>query len=412
MMIDSDLFDERPEMQNDTMYVQMFNGFEMTYQGKSVMGGKKSNETQFAYLMQLLLHYRDTGVSRDYLEKVLFDDREIDNVHHAMQSVIYNAKKKLQRAGLPKVNYITFEQGIFYWTKEIPVIEDAREFERLYQLAEEITDKKQKIERYLQACYMVTGEFLSLQASVTWAGQESRRYRSLFSECVEKAVELLRSEGNYYYMDELGRYAAKIAPFCDWESVSMEALINQGRYDEAAKFYADTVDLYFTEQGLRPSPKMMESLEYLGSLMEHPHGVLDVIQAQLAEGERGRGGYMCSYPVFQGIYQMIERMMERGGQAVCLMMCTIVDSKGAVMKDGPILDEMSRRLGEAICCAVRYGDAVNRYGKGQFLVLLVNTTKENCSIIQKRIDHYFKTGRQRIGVQYYVNTVKSELREF
>ena len=46
-------------------------------------------------------------------------------------------KKKLLAAGLPNVNYIELRNGIFYWTPEIPVLEDAREFERLYALAQE-----------------------------------------------------------------------------------------------------------------------------------------------------------------------------------------------------------------------------------------------------------------------------------
>ncbi len=63
------------------------------------------------------------------------------------------------------------------------------------------------------------------------------------------------------------------------------------------------------------------------------------------------------------------------------------------------------RLGDAICHSIRHGDAVNRYGKGQYLILLVNITRENCEIVSKRINSNFLTGRQRTGVQYTVNSV-------
>ena len=81
--------------------------------------------------------------------------------------------------------------------------------------------------------------------------------------------------------------------------------------------------------------------------------------------------------------------MERSGQFVYLMLCTIVDSKGSPMKDGEELAQLSERLGEAICQSIRRGDVVNHYGKGQYLVLLMNTTRENCSIVQKRINYKF-----------------------
>ena len=39
------------------------------------------------------------------------------------------------------------------------------------------------------------------------------------------------------------------------------------------------------------------------------------------------------------------------------------------------------------------------------LALLVNTTRENCSIVQKRINEHFILGRQRARIEYYVNSV-------
>lgn len=86
---------------------------------------------------------------------------------------------------------------------------------------------------------------------------------------------------------------------------------------------------------------------------------------------------MCPYPVFAGIYQMIVRMMDRGGQAVYLMLCRIVDSKGNPMKEGSTLDELTGRLGEAIRQSTRRSDVITKYGSGQYLVVLLNTTREN-----------------------------------
>ena len=391
--------------ENGTLYVQMFGNFSMIWNGRQLIGGTKSAETQFAWLMQLLLHNRENGISRNRLEEILFEGRDIADLHHAARSVIYNAKKKLRAAGLPDVNYIVQREGVYYWTREIPVIEDAAELERLYGEAENEEDPERQQQLYLEACYTYTGEFLEVQTGVVWAAQEARRYRGLFCACVEKAVELLRINQDYIQMQELGLYAARINPLADWETVTMEALISLGRDEEARKFYDDTVELYFQEQGLRPSGQLMELLNKLGAQIGHHYAVLDDIQARLAEEGEGSGGYICSYPVFQGIYRMIERIMERGGQSVYLMLCTVVDSKGNPMKDGAMLEELSERLGEAIQQSVRRGDAINKYGKGQYLVLMLNTTRENCKILQRRINYHFIVGRQRTGIQYYVNSV-------
>ena len=159
----------------------------------------------------------------------------------------------------------------------------------------------------------------------------------------------MRRRHDYFRMEELGIYAAKVNPLADWEIVTMEALISTGRYADAEKLYEDTVDLYLQEQGLRPSPRLMELLNKLGGQMGRQYAVLDDIQMELAEADSMRqGGYVCSYPVFQGIYRMITRLIERGGQSVYLMLCTVVDSKGNPMKAGPMLEDLSQRLGDAI----------------------------------------------------------------
>ena len=186
----------------------------------------------------------------------------------------------------------------------------------------------------------------------------------------------------------------------------MEALASMGRYEEARKLYEDTVDYYFNEQGLRPSKKLMAQFERLGEEMMHRYAVLDQIQEDLSgRNDNNPGGYFCSYPVFQGIYRMIERMLERSGQSVYLMLCTVVDGKGNPMQSSPMLEELSKRMGDAIKRTIRRGDALTQYGKGQYLVLLVNTTRENCVVIQKRINDRFIIGRQRSAIQYYVNSV-------
>ena len=394
------------ETRENVLYVRMLGGFSMQWNGKLIAGGSKASDSQTTYLLQILIHARGKGVTQDQLEELLFEDREMNNVHHALQSVIYNTKKKLEKAGLPPVNYIEQRKGVFFWTEELPLVEDARQFEELFRTAENTKDLDEQLALYQDACHWYSGEFLPMQTGVIWAAREARRYKEISCQCVERAAVLLRMNQDFFQMEELGTYAARIDPLADWETVTMEALASLGRYEDARKLYDDTVQFYFNEQGLRPSRRLMEQFERLGSEMQHQHAALDQIQAELSGlSDRHPGGYVCSYPVFQGIYRMVERMMERGGQSVFLMLCTVVDGKGNPMKEGPVLEELSRRMGDAVHNSIRRGDAMCRYGRGQVLTLLVNTTRENCGVIQKRINTHFIVGRQRSGIQYYVNSL-------
>lgn len=381
----------------------------MEWNGEEVTKGK-ARESQFSYLMQMVLHYEKEGVSREEIKEVVFEERNLENVNHALRSVIYNARKRLKAAGLPgEEAYIEQRNGRFYWTKEIPVVEDARQMERLVTEAREEKDLDRKLNLYREACYLYTGEFLGVQGSAMWAVREARRYHLLFCSCVEKAARLLREAGDYEGLKALGEHAAKVDPLADWEVLSMEALVSLGRHLEARKFYSDTLELYLKEQGFTPSKKMQDMVRKLGEQMEHDYGVLDEIQRELfLEKEPRSGGYLCSYPVFQGIYQAVRRMGERGGQSVYLMLCTVVDGKGNPLEEGARLRELSGRLEECVRGAVRGSDVVSRYGRGQYLVLLVNTTREDCCVVQRRITQGFIRNRQRISVEYHVNSVNCE----
>ena len=386
--------------------VNMFGTFSLSFGEQLLNGRNKSGESAFISLMEILLHAGSKGVPRDELEQAVFQNADLKNIHHSTQNAIYNAKKRLLAAGLPDVNYIEQRDGVFYWTDEIPVFEDAREFERKIAQADVENDANKKIGLLMDAIHLYVGEFLEMQASVIWIAKEARRYREMFCECVEKTAELLRKKEEWFLLEDLGLYAAKVYPFSEWETLTMEALIATNRYDEAIRFYEDTSEYYMSVMGLRPSQRMQDLMNYLGDQINHSYEVLDEIQTKLMEEDpQARGGYSCSYPIFRGIYQLTERTMERGGQSVFLMLCTIVDGKGNPMKEGSMLTELTERLKNAIFSSIRRSDVVCRYGKGQYLVLLANTTMENCRIVQKRINDNFLIGRQRTGVHYFVNSV-------
>ena len=50
---------------------------------------------------------------------------------------------------------------------------------------------------------------------------------------------------------------------------------------------------------------------------------------------------------------------------------------------------------------------VTRYGRGQYLVLLINTKPEDCQEIQKRIDVQFRKKNTVYEIRYNVKSVRS-----
>ncbi len=399
---------EKTRQSDGVLHARLFADFALDWNGEPLIKTSRTQHSQFTYLLQLLLHFGSEGVPRGLLQETLFEDREIDDIRHTMRNLIYATKRRLRAAGLPDADYIVQRNGVYYWTEQIPVESDAAEMDRLYSAAEREEDPAEQQRLYLAACHIYTGEFLPGQSSMIWVSQQARKYRQMFRTGVRRAAEQMRRTHSFVEMKELGIYAAKVDPWADWEELTMEALVGLGLFDEAGDFYDRTVRSYIQDQGLRPTKRMLELADRLANQIERPYEVLNEIQSHLTENDdhNMNGGYLCSYPVLQGIYRTVERLMERGGP-VQLMLCTVVDSKGNPMKDGPSLNALSTRLCDAIVRSVRHSDTVCKYGRGQYLILLVNTTKENCGVIQRRINSRFLVGRQRTGVHYSVNGVVS-----
>ena len=160
------------------------------------------------------------------------------------------------------------------------------------------------------------------------------------------------------------------------------------------------------ELGTKPSADAVGLLDKLGGAIGYKFSVIDEIQTDLSgASDKVKGGYVCTYPVFRGIYQLVERLIDRSGQSAYLMLCTLVDNYGQPMRDGAVLTRLTEKLGEIICVSVRNSDIVCRYGKGQYIVLLMNTTAENCSIAEDRISRKFRAESQRSRVEYNVSVV-------
>ena len=385
--------------------VRTFGGFSIRYKGSELSFGNQ-NESQVVQLLQLLLHFRKQGVSRDLAKAALFADRDVDDVSHSIRNIIYNMRRKLSSLGLPDSKYVVKRGGVYFWCDDIDVKEDSSEFEEAFNAAMDCEDDEKKAELLTDACYLYSGRFLAGNESSIWSVQEAERYREIFADCINELAEILLETHKYKQLLDVSTYASKVDPFSEWEILTLEALGRLGRFDKTESFYRKTVDAYVKEYGGRANTYVREFTNRIGLKLVVGHESLEEIQHKMGNPEGyDRKGYYCSLPVFQEIYRMTERMMERSGEKIFLMLCTILDSKGNPMREGARLEELSERLRNTIIQCVRHTDTVTRYGNGQYLVLLINTTEEDCSVVSDRITSHFIREGQRTRLGYSVSNI-------
>lgn len=391
---------------------QFFGKFNITYNGTPVVGEKVHKESQFNRLMLALLWAWPDGVDKDVLERFAVGENEMSEKHTALRIIIYKTKKKLVKLGLPDINLIYQEKGIVYWCKEIPVVADCRRMEAYYAKAEAMQENhsKEDIEKsmllYMDAAYLYKGEFLELFGAEVEVAHLAKRYRKLFVSCINHASKMMEKLKDWDNLEMLGRFAVSAQPFCNWEILVLEALIQKRMYEDATTYYSDVVDFYLKECGIYPAEDLMHIMDELEDSMQHSVETLDNIRTNLEEREEAvQGGYYCSFPVFKGIYQMTCRQTDRRGLTAHLMLCSLADAMSCLNGDGEEQDELSAGLKEAIESSIRRGDMFTRYGKGQYLILLFDAGLENCKIVQKRINNAFGEMGHRNMLKYHTRSI-------
>ena len=167
-----------------------------------------------------------------------------------------------------------------------------------------------------------------------------------------------------------------------------------------------------SENELKRIYPIVDKIEALGPEMEalsdeELRGKTREFKERLKEDDIRGGAFYCSLPSFRDSYRLVSRIIERNGQSVYLMLCSITNGKGMPMDKPDKLEVLSGELQNTIQQCLRKGDSFTKYSPSQFLILLVGTNKENCSMIFDRIQRYFsrehKSWKQYLD--YFVSSV-------
>lgn len=378
--------------------VRMLGDFVMTYQGKIVQVGK-SQTTKVMQLLQLLLYAGPQGFTRQQLMERLYDAAGDGDRTNNLRVTIFHLRKLLEKTDLPKEQYIRTENGRYRFVCSFPMEVDVVRFEQLFKQAEQEGDPGGRLKLLKEACYCYKGYFLPALAGEEWVIVAGAHFQNLYFSALEEVCQQMKQKGEYIELLELCSQAAALYPFDEWQIYQIECLLGLGRFKEAMTLYEKTTEMYFDELDMPPSERMMECFRQMSSRTQSNTSDFHEIREMLRENPPLSGAYYCAYPSFIDIYHIIVRTMERSGQSVYLMLCTVLDGKN--------LKKISENLAEAIGETLRQGDTFTRYNMSQYLILLTGIRREDCHVVTSRIDRCFrkKINTRLIHVNYQVASV-------
>mgnify|MGYP005774521741 FL=1 len=375
-------------IQLPVLKVQMLGGLSLMY-GEEPISFSRNTTTKAMKLLQILLYYGEKGISRNKLIENLYKAEELADAPNSLRVTSYRLKKMLVNMGLPEHNYIRISKGIYFWNGPMRTVVDIHQFCDLIQRAEDETDMEKQMQFLREACLLYKGELLPDSSEEEWVLIEGVQLKKMYSGALQQLCEYLWNKEEYEEILRLCEPACAMYPFDEWQAVRIDCFMAMNRYQEAMKEYESTAKLFFEELGISPSEKMIDQFKYMSERMSSTPQTIRGIKSRLREEEIEAGAFYMTLPSFRDSYRLVRRIMERNGQSVYLMLCSLVDSKGAPLEDADKLSAMSGELMSAIKHCLRKGDSFTRYNPSQFLILLVGTNKENCGLIFERIERYF-----------------------
>lgn len=366
------------------LQIRMFGTERITYGDMPILFGRNS-VTKAMKLLLILLYSGEEGITRSKLLEALYGREELANAGNNLRVTMHRLKKMLVDEGLPEYEYIVSESGIYRWDSPMETVVDAVVFRKLIGQAKEQQDPEQKIALLKEACQMYSGEFLQKMSEDEWVLIESTQYKKLYFYALKQVTEYLMAAKEYDEVLRLVQPACDMYPFDEWQSTKIDCFIAMHRYTDALAEYEATAKLLIEELGITPSERMMRQFREMSEHITNRPQMIGEIKEGLKEKEWEKGAFFCTVPGFRDAYRMVCRSMERTGQSVYLLLCTLVDSKGRPMENSEKLEQMSEGLYFAIKNSLRRCDSFTKYNQAQFLVMLLGTNEENCQIVIDRI---------------------------
>ena len=360
--------------------IEMLGGFVIIYEETRITEQTK-RVSKIWKLLQYLIANRSKTVSQEELIDVFCDDEIVSNPGSAIRTMVYRARGALAEAGIPNAeNIVLSKNGGYMWNNSIFCVVDTEEFEALCKKASSDDDAKAQLEYLLQAAELYKGDFLPYSSGEIWVLPLARWYRSMYINCVHKAIKLLTDEGRIAEGEELCTKALRIDPF-DEEMLEyhLRALLAQGKNTEALEQYKRMESMYFDMLGVNFSDNLRALYNQIQQPTAQAGVTLEDTLSEWLEGADTPGAFYCDPGVFKTMYQIESRSVPRTGRTAYIVRFDAIHEPN--VKGGGVMSQFAK----AITATLRMGDLYTRSGPGQYMLMLHSLTYEDCKMLIDRI---------------------------
>lgn len=370
------------------MIISMLGEFSVAY-GDNIISEQTKRSKKLWPMLEYLITFHDRGISQNELIELLWGDEESDNPCGALKTQMHRLRAMLAELNCPD-NVIISVNGSYAFNTDIEYEIDVEKFETAFKAAADAPNDDEKLNCYLRAIDLYTGDFLAKSAYESWVVPINTYYRSVYTKAVHCAIEMLLTRGKPHDIAAICNKAIQIDPYDEYVHYHLiKVLAELGEQESAKRQYEYITNLLYTKFGVSPSQQMMELYEQTVKTKKNIEMNLDVVEKNLLEEQKVSGAFFCEYQIFKHLYQLELREALRTHININICLLTITDGEDGIPPQGKLNKAMERLMG-CISSSLRGSDVYARYSVSQYIVMLPNTNETTGQMVLKRIEKNFK----------------------
>lgn len=379
-------------MQVESIRVEMLGGFSVWVNGQQIVDDAPKLTKPWQLFCYLVLH-REKFVSNRKLIAMLWTDDDLTDPANVLKNAVYSLRKELCGGESFTDSPIIYSTGGYRFD---PAVDLDLDVDRFAALCEQ-TRAEQAQERRMQLCKDAVaayrGDFLPQLDQDLWVVPLTLDYKRLYLECVHELCEILWQKRMHKELLDVASTASVFDSLDDKTVVYLFRALDALRmYRVIVTTYSKIAQGYEDALGGDPPAEAQRIYNAASERINKTEQDIIVIKTELTGTEQAtrpqRGAYFCSYSTLKHMYSFLKRAAERNGQVLVLALFTLTPGKNVA----PNQYDMTRAMAEFKVVSMnnlRKADAISRYSRNQYVMLLSVTSLEDGRLVRDRIRESF-----------------------
>ena len=371
----------------ETLEVKMLGRFDIFADGVSILStlGNAMKSTQI--IKHLILNNGKPVSIQKLIDLFWTSSEKSSNPESATKTMISRIRSNMAKADPMLKNCIRADKGAYYWNPGIPCVVDVFIFEDLCRellAATELTDQVHA--KFVEMLGIYEGDLTYRSSDEDWVISRSLYLHQLYIKSVYRFLAFLKEIKDYETIIHTCRLVLDIDAFDEIINLElMRALKEDNQNYMALMQYRHVTDMHYRHLGVEPSDQIQSFYKKLIKTDLASKDDLNTIRRNLLRADdRATGAFVCDYSIFQDIYFLQLRNIDRQESQIFLSLLTVVKANEEAFE--PLqLDSIMQSLLEILQNCLRKGDAISRYSPSQFAILLPMINFSNRNILPSRI---------------------------